>query len=144
MALPVRLPVRKRKQPERGLHLAVANFLRMALPDDGEVLWWHTPNGGMRHKAEARLLKQMGTLAGIFEFTFVYCGLARGIELKHESYPSQAQRRVYRWAGRAGMQYAICRSVDEVQAALESWSIPLRARTFGFGPVPRKTRKRAA
>lgn len=51
------------KRPEEALHRAAVAYLRASLPKPWLV--WHTPNGGGRSKAEAGILKAMGTLAGM-------------------------------------------------------------------------------
>src|SRR5436309_807413 len=38
------------------------------------------------------------------------------------------------------MKLALCRSVDEVQAALDGWGIPVAARTFAFVAPPARPR----
>lgn len=50
-------------RPEESLHRACLAHLRATLPKPWIV--WHTPNGGGRSKAEAGILKAMGTLAGM-------------------------------------------------------------------------------
>lgn len=50
-----------------------------------KLWWWHTPNGGMRHKLIAYRLKRMGVKPGVFDITVaepsaLYHGLF--IELK--------------------------------------------------------------
>lgn len=126
----------KRKRPERGLHLAVATFLDMALPVD--AVWHHSPNewfGGDRQRALAlaALFKRKGTRAGWPDIEICYLGNLYTIELKDKNEAlSKSQADVHRRLISAGARMAICRSVDEVQAALDVWSIPLRARTLGF------------
>lgn len=48
---------------EETLHRAAVAYLRAALPKPWDL--WHTPNGGGRSKAEAGILKAMGTRAGV-------------------------------------------------------------------------------
>jgi len=51
------------QRPEENLHKACVAYLRAALPKPWD--FWHTPNGGGRSsKAEAGILKAMGTRAG--------------------------------------------------------------------------------
>lgn len=44
-------------------HAIVAQWL-----DWRRVLWWHTPNGGSRHSAEAAKLKRLGVRPGVPDF----------------------------------------------------------------------------
>lgn len=133
----------KRRQPEQGLHRAVADYLRMALPEDGDVFWFHCPNGGMRNKAEAAMFKRMGVKAGVPDICIVHDAQFYGIELKDIDAPlSQAQKKTHRSLREAKAKLVTCRSVDDVQQALDRWNIPVRCRTFGW--VPRKIDQRDA
>jgi len=115
-----------RRAPEFILHKAVADFLRVALPDD--VMWLHIPNGGSRTKAEAGKLKAMGVKPGAPDFLLLAEGAHYAIELKAKNGRlSDAQDQ---WAGEftsIGGEYVECRSLEAVEAALRSWGFPLRA-----------------
>lgn len=131
MALPAHVYLRKRKKPEQGLQLAVAQFLNMALPKD--AVWFAVPNGGMRDAAEMQILKRGGLKAGIPDLVIFYKKRGYCIELKSlEGVLSPAQKRVIDALKEARIPVSICRSVDEVQAQLDGWRIPVLARTFGF------------
>ena len=55
--------VSKVRRPEEALQKALVGHLEVrAFPD---VLYWHTPNGGYRTRAEAGIMKAMGQRAGI-------------------------------------------------------------------------------
>lgn len=61
MSRPTRHP--KFRVDEDALQIYAADVLRtFGVPG---LLWWHTPNGGYRHIAVAKLLKSMGTKAGV-------------------------------------------------------------------------------
>lgn len=127
----IKIPAARRRKPEQGLHLVVARFLDMALPDD--ATWFHPPNGGARNVVEAAILKRMGTRPGVPDCVIIHRQRAYGVELKTEkSYLSRAQKLTHEALARAGMKIAVCRSLDEVQSALDGWGIESRARTFGF------------
>lgn len=125
------------KQSETSLHLEVVRFLRVAWPSD--LMFWHTPNGGLRNKAEAGKLKAMGVLAGVPDLLFVLPNAQlAGIELKtpgEELTPGQIEFRDRLTALKGG--FATCRSVDEVEATLGRWlgafGRQLRARSLPSG-----------
>lgn len=129
--LAARRPARKRRQPETGLQLAVAQFLDMTLPED--AVWHHSPNEGARNPAFAALLKRKGTRAGWPDIEIIYSGGIFAIELKNKNEPLlPSQEKLHPRLTIAGARLAICRSVVDVQNALDTWNIPTRARVFGF------------
>lgn len=115
------------RRPEQALHIAVANFLRVALPP--HVAWNHVPNGGARSKAEAGIFKEMGVRAGWPDIQIVHQGRLYGIELKADRRkPSDAQERCHTDLMLAGADVDVCRSLEEVERRLRLWNIPLNAR----------------
>lgn len=111
---------------EDPIHIAIVDFLRVALP--AEAVFWHTPNGGLRSKREAAKLKAMGTLAGIPDLFVYYAGKLHGIEVKApkgilSSHQGDTIHRLFV----AGCTTQICRSVEFVEEALRLAGIPLRA-----------------
>ena len=109
------------KRPELKLHFAVAAYLRHALPP--EVVAWHTPNGELRDPRTAAKLKGMLVVPGVPDFTLVLPnGQTAFIELKAgdgQLSPEQIEFRQRVVALRCG--YAVCRSLDEVEATLARW-----------------------
>jgi hypothetical protein len=82
------------------------------------VVAWHTPNGGSRHGAEAKRLKEMGVLAGIPDY-FMLWGRLYGLEFKEpggEGRLSDAQLALHPQLTAAG---AIVETVDNLAAAKE-------------------------
>lgn len=121
----------KYKSPERGLQLAVVKYLDQALPED--AIYHHSPNRALRGPIEISYYKRLGTKFGWPDIEIIYRGWAYGIELKAgKGSLTKSQGLVHADLSRAGLHVAICTSVDEVQAALDGWSIPVRARTFGW------------
>lgn len=108
-------------RPEQKLHIAVAQFLRVAWPAD--LLWFHCPNGGARSKPEAALLKVMGTLPGIPDLLFVMPnGQLAAIELKAaDGQLSEAQIDVKLRLQALHCGYQVCRTLDDVEATLTRW-----------------------
>lgn len=126
---------RRRHRPEQTLHLAVARFLSVALPED--AFWWHTPNGGKRGIVEAKLFKLMGVKAGVPDIFVLYAGTLHGIELKApKGRVSVSQKDAAYKLFRAGCTTHDCRSVESVETALRLAGVPLRARSMGIAIIP--------
>ncbi len=136
------------RRVEEGIQRAVAQYLDMCLPED--AVWWHTPNGGARSKAEAGAFKAQGVKAGVPDVVIVYLATKflwqqKGseticdhrmefprmicIELKPPGRTlSKNQKEMKAKLERAGAIYApVCRSVDDVKAFLEPL-LPMRGR----------------
>lgn len=112
---------------EDSLQMAVAKFLALQYPD---LLWWHTPNGGKRNAREAGRLKAMGVRPGVADLLFIWKLSGNfidsgAIELKAGKNALQESQKDFqeKWIGIGG-HYALCRSLDEVMGALESWGVP--------------------
>lgn len=119
-----------RRSPEEALHIAVAQFLRVALPP--EVLFFHVPNGGLRSKATAGKLKAMGARPGVPDFYLHWrdggTAYTAWIELKSATGTlSYGQREFCGEVLMIGDFWATCRSLEEVVAALRAWRLRLRA-----------------
>lgn len=116
------LGVKHQDQPEDELQIQVANYLRVAAYPS--VVWWHTPNGGKRHKAEAARFQAMGVIAGIPDISLVDGGRYYGLELKTRTGPqSQEQKDIERRLASTGAPYRIARSLDDAVAILTAWNL---------------------
>ena len=115
------------KRPEEALHRQVAAFLRLVLADGA---WFtHCPNGGARTPAEAGILKAMGVRAGTPDLLIVHAGRAIWIELKAaRGAVSTRQAETMAAIRAAGCPVYVCRSLDDVIAALHEAGVPTRAR----------------
>lgn len=113
--------------PEDILQMQVIRALKIVAPD---CLVYHAANGGSRHPAEARKLKDMGVMPGVADLCFVLPGGGAGfIELKAgKGRQSPSQKAFQETATDKGALYAVCRSLDEVLTTLKSWAVPMRAR----------------
>jgi hypothetical protein len=110
----------RRGRDEETIHRDVVRVLRQrARPD---VVWFHVPNGGSRHKIEAAKLKGMGTLAGVPDLIIIVDGAVHGLELKAgHGRRSRAQRDVARRFADAGSHVAEARTVEDATALLVTW-----------------------
>jgi hypothetical protein len=114
----------KRAQPERRLHIAIADTLRVrALPG---LFWLHIPNGEKRSAITGALLHRMGARAGAGDFLILWKlpgtiqAKAIFLELKAGKGPqSPAQKQVEIEWTLAGGVYKLARSYDEAIGFLE-------------------------
>ena len=117
-----------RAHPEDDLHMAVAQFLDLALPKD--ACWTTVEHGGKRGKREAGRLKAKGVKPGWPDIEIIWHGRAYFIELKApKGLLSDNQITTHLALKQAGALIATLRSVEEVEGTLRGWSIPLRATT---------------
>lgn len=112
----------RRKNPEQVIHRAVAQHLRArAVPG---VVWWHTPNGGARSKAEGAIFKAMGVRAGVSDFIFVHEGKIFALELKAPGgRASEAQMQFLSEIDAAGAFTAMPTGLDAALATIEAWGL---------------------
>jgi len=124
---------------EDALQIAVANHLRLALGPEWRFL--HGPNGfhvagGDRSRAarEANKLKRMGLAPGAYDLIVFgprehASGGAVFIELKSATGSLEPEQRAWRDHAQAcGRPWALCRSIEEVEAFLDACAVPLAAR----------------
>ncbi len=132
-----KLALHMRRQPERQLQIAVAQYLRLALIPPAFFTTFPSGGGG---KARGGQLKSMGLLAGMPDL-LVFWGEEvdgypmadlLGIELKYGKGSLRREQKVV--AGLfsdIGSAVAVCRSINDVQAALAFWGVPHRAKVGG-------------
>lgn len=113
---------------EDDLQITCARYLDTALTEGWR--WWHTPNGGSRRKGEAGKLRAMGVKPGVPDI--IVAGPDRrmvAIELKSATGSMRKEQREFReWAEASGWAFYVCRSVDDVEIALDGAGVPLKAR----------------
>lgn len=126
---------------ESSLSKSVADFLTVALPDGSQFT--HIPLGGLRDPKTAALLRAEGVRPGAPDFLIivppeglqdlgrgpVHHGRVMFIELKTES--GRLSREQEQWATAIvrtrGGYWALCRSLDDVEAQLQEWGVVLQA-----------------
>lgn len=124
---------RRRRDLETPIHIAIYNFLVLALPEPLEAM--HIPNGEARGKRAAGRLKAMGTRPGAADL--IILGFMRNgvpsyiwLEVKSEDgVLSKAQQQWKAHCERVGAPWFLVRSIADVEAALLSLKIPLKARS---------------
>ena len=124
----------RRNRPEDALHIAVAQYLDLALPED--AVWFHPPNGGARSKAEAGIFKAMGVKPGVPDIIIMYrsrlgsvFSTVIAIELKAPGgRRSPAQRKMQDRMTQAGALVYTATRIEEVEGFVRA-IMPLRATT---------------
>lgn len=113
--------------PEFALHCAVADLLRICLPND--ILWSHLPFGEARTKRTAGRLKAMGVTPGWPDFLILGPGGPVFIEIKAKGQRlSAAQAEWHRKAQALGYIVYLARAIEDVQAILRRHGLTRRAR----------------
>lgn len=130
------------RRPEQQIHKAVAEHLRLrAVPG---LVWWHTPNGGARSKAEGAIFKAMGVRAGVSDFIFVHNNRIYALELKAEGgRATESQLKFLSDIDAAGAHTAIPEGLNAALATLESWGL-IKPALKSIGDVLRRSDERHA
>jgi hypothetical protein len=114
----------KRAQPERQFHKAVADMLRVGLiPPAFASTIGHGGGGRIR----GAILKTMGVVAGLPDILLFHDSAAFGLELKSSvGKLSSPQIACHFKLRQAKIPVEVCRSLNDVIRALDSWRIPHR------------------
>jgi len=111
--------------PEELLQIAVCKYLRVALPS-GAVI--RSVDHGVKMNASRRQkLHARGVRAGLSDMMIWWNGRHVHIELKVDTPQSEAQKEFQKLLEAQGFPYAICRSLEDVEAALRGWGWPVGA-----------------
>ena len=86
--------MKRRQHPESQIQRSVVEHLRCR--GARGAVWWHVPNGGVRRKTEAAILKGLGVRAGVADICVVYDGKFFALELKAPSGRSTAAQIAFR------------------------------------------------
>jgi hypothetical protein len=130
----------KRRHPEQVLHIAAAQYLRLALRPP--TVWFAIDHGaGKMTRPAAGLLKARGGVRGLPDLFVMHPNPAGstavvGLELKAKTgQPSPAQAAMEREFRKAHAGYAFCWSLNDVEQALRTHGIPVHARVAGNGSL---------
>lgn len=119
--------LKRREQPEQSLHRSIATLLDRILPKD--AFWFHVPNGGKRNKTEAGIFKALGVRAGVPDILIAFRGRLYAIELKAPNGRLLvSQRETIARLDAAGVQTAVCRSIEDVVETLGGWGVTPKVR----------------
>lgn len=117
----------RRQSPEEQLQMAVVKFLNHAL--DGNSFHFAVPNGGYRRLTEAMRFKAAGVVPGIPDIAVIDSGRIIFLELKSDAgRVSDVQAWCHERLRRARVPVTVCRSLEDVVAALTAAGVPLKAR----------------
>lgn len=110
------------RRPEEALQRAIVEHLHVrGVPG---LVFWHTPNGGGRSKAESGILKAMGVRPGVSDLILVHRGKIFALELKAEGgRASEAQMKFLSDIDHAGAFTAMPTGLDAALATLEAWGL---------------------
>lgn len=115
---------------ERRLHIAIWDWLQLALPADAVAV--HPANGEYRTANTGALLKRMGVVAGLSDFLIFWNGRCFAIEVKAPGgRVSPSQIEMAQRLQRAGVITTIVYKMEAVEAFLRSVGMPLRATLGG-------------
>ena len=107
-----------RRNPEQQLHIAVAQYLNLALPE--RSFWTTIPSGG-GGRVRGALLKAMGLRRGVPDLMVIQGGRCAFIELKAPGkHPTLEQRDCHDDIKNAGAWVFVCRSIEDVERLLRS------------------------
>jgi hypothetical protein len=130
-----------RTNPEAKLQAAVREYLMICLPEPphpGGVLWTASLTGVYLSPRARSRAKALGVRPGFPDLQFLFPdGRTYYIELKAPDGSLSAEQREFRDFARPHSIWAVCRSIDQVAAALSGWGARLREHPYGLGSAPR-------
>ena len=114
---------------EEQVHLGVLTFLRTCLPSAAAATINHSPNESPSGYGWRTKMQRLGNMPGWPDLEFFYNGGAYFVEVKApKGRVSQIQLACHRHLATAGAHVGVARSIADMEAILETWGIPLRAR----------------
>jgi hypothetical protein len=111
-------------RPEQEIHRAVVTHLKIR--GARGLVFWHTPSGGFRRKAEAGIFKAMGARSGVSDLILVHCSKIFCLELKAPGgRVSEPQLAFIGEMEAAGAFCCVADGLDRAIAVLEAWGLLL-------------------
>ncbi len=112
----------KRARPENAVQRAVIAHIKIR--GKPGMIYWHTPNGGLRSRIEAAVMKGLGVRAGVADLLFLTEGKLSSLELKADGRTSgEAQIEWRQDVNRCGGFAAEAAGLDAALRALEAWGL---------------------
>jgi hypothetical protein len=110
---------------EARIQAAIVEWIRTVAPG---VVVFAVPNGGLRSKSEAALMRWTGTLAGVPDLMVMAPqGRAYGLEVKAPKGRVSPQQRALMFRLQSiGVGTAVVHSIEETRPAFAAWGIPTR------------------
>jgi hypothetical protein len=117
-----RRPPRRRQQPERLIHQALAHHLELRLPRD--AFWWHPATGGKRSALTGSLMKSLGSKPGLPDMMVLMNTRLYGLELKAPGGRlSDVQKECHARLREAGAIIGVATGIDEALGLLNTWGV---------------------
>jgi hypothetical protein len=112
----------RRAQPEAAIQRAIVQHYRLrAAPG---VFMFAVPNGGLRSKVEAAIMRGTGTVAGIPDTIWIKDGRCYALEIKAEGGKlTEAQERALIELREAGAAATHAHGLDQALRVLEGWGL---------------------
>lgn len=131
-----KIPMRATVKPEERISIQFADGLReYTLTGQLTACWHHNPNEGKRHPFTALIMKAMGLISGVGDFTFTWGSLelegnfyrpsgGGHIEMKFgKGKQTPLQQDYQSWCELNGVPYVICRTPTEGLDVLKNWKV---------------------
>jgi hypothetical protein len=112
----------RRRRLEDTIQRTIVQHLKLrATPG---VFWYAVPNGGVRSKVEAAIMKATGTRPGVPDLAFLHDGQAYFLEVKSEDgRPTEHQLKAIADINEAGGYAVIGCGLDRCLEILERWGL---------------------
>jgi hypothetical protein len=111
-----------RRRPEDTIQRAIVQHLK--LRGAPGLFWFSVPNGGVRSKVEAAIMKSTGTRPNIPDLAFLHEGRAYFLEVKSENgRPTEHQLKAIADINDAGGYACIGNGLDRCLQILERWGL---------------------
>jgi hypothetical protein len=116
------LELSSRRRPEQQIQKVIVQHLKLrARPG---LFWYAIPNGGVRSKVEAAIMKATGTRPGVPDLAFLHEGRAYFLEVKAEDgRASEHQLKAIADINDAGGYAVIGCGLDRCLQILERWGL---------------------
>jgi len=110
--------------PEAVICIDLANWLRIeTLAGRLRAVWFHVPNEGRRSWRQGRIMRCMGLIPGAPDYVFLGKTDTLAIEVKTKTGTLSENQKVFKtWCSTIGIDYVVCRSVEECQETIKKTS----------------------
>lgn len=117
------------RKPELALQTQVARYLSWCLPED--ILWTASMTGQNLSIRQATKNKAAGVKRGWPDLSFLFPdGVTRFIEMKTATGSLTPEQRRFRDHCAGFGNFAVCRSVEDVESTLRAWGAKMKNHPF--------------